>query len=282
MAFEDLKNAVWVRARLAEGLVNADLARLLGCSPALVCKWLKRHGIESPRALLLSKLNDREWLERVYVTEGRNASQVAGLLGCERSAVLDAARRHGLPVKDASEAQKAKTEHLGSRASRPKAQFLCTLNSKEWLEARLAEGLSVTKIAHVAGSSPPAVSVALEKAGLEPNLPPLATKVVEPSAYKPRRKRNPDAKQAYWHHARRITPNGPCSVTGCGRPGLDVNHKDRNPKNNVPENLERLCRRCHRRQEAAELMVMKEKLEAMGVPFAHIHQDARKRLERGF
>lgn len=277
MAFEDLKNIAWVKARLAEGLTNADIARLLGCSPALVCRWLKKLGVASPRSELLAKLHDRAWLEQVYVTEGRNASQVAGLLGCERSAVLDALRRHGLPVKDRSEAQVVKIEHLGSRAPRPKKKFLDTLSNKAWLEERLREGLSVTAISKLAGSAAISVSVALEKFGLDANTPALKTPVVHPRFYYPRRKRNPDARQRHWYQARRTTPLGPCVV--CGRKGLDVNHKDRNPENNSPENLERLCRRCHRRQEAAELMVMKARLQALGVSFIEIHAEARKALQ---
>jgi DNA-binding CsgD family transcriptional regulator len=280
MAFEDLKDRRWVEGRLKEGLSSADIARLLGCSPALVCRWLKQHGIRSGRAELKDKLNDRSWLERVYAIEGRNAAQVAGLLGCERSAVHNALRRHGLPIKGRSEAQAVKAEHLGSRVPRPKAKFLDTLSNKVWLEACLAEGLSVSTIAKRAGCAPPSVSVALEKFGLEPNLPSLKTPFVPPRQYRTRRIRNPDARQRHWYRARRTTPLGPCVV--CGRQGLDVNHKDRNPENNDPSNLERLCRRCHRRQEAAELVVMKARLESLGVPFLEVHAEAREALRKGF
>lgn len=36
---------------------------------------------------------------------------------------------------------------------------------------------------------------------------------------------------------------GPCEL--CGAKGVDRHHKDGNPGNNVPENLQVLCRRCH-------------------------------------
>lgn len=279
MTLDNLKNREWVQQQLDAGATQAEIAKLLGCSPGLVCKWLKKHGIQSVKAWLRDRLGDREWLERVYVTEGRNAAQVANLLGCERSAVHDALHRHGLRVKGRAEAQVVKTDHLGSRAPRPKAKFRDTLNSKEWLEARLLEGLSVSAIARCVGSAAISVSNALEKFGLEPNSPSLKTQTIPSTAYYSRRKRNPDARQRHWHRARRVTPPGPCVV--CGRDGVDVNHKDRDPSNNDPSNLERLCRRCHRRQEAAELLVMKARLESLGVGFVEIHAEARERLRLG-
>lgn len=48
------------------------------------------------------------------------------------------------------------------------------------------------------------------------------------------------------HKRRRVTnPRiwGPCEL--CGAKGVDRHHRDGNPGNNVPENLQVLCRRCH-------------------------------------
>ena len=46
------------------------------------------------------------------------------------------------------------------------------------------------------------------------------------------------------YHARKIVPPGPCNR--CGKPDAkDVHHKDGNHQNNLPENLERICRSCH-------------------------------------
>ena len=57
------------------------------------------------------------------------------------------------------------------------------------------------------------------------------------------------------YRARHILPPGKC--TKCDRKGTDVHHKDENPFNNEPENLERLCAK-HHRQEHARLK--KEKI----------------------
>lgn len=47
------------------------------------------------------------------------------------------------------------------------------------------------------------------------------------------------------HQAQKIKGSGPCE--SCGDPGAHVHHKDRNPGNNSPANLSRLCLPCHRK-----------------------------------
>jgi hypothetical protein len=43
--------------------------------------------------------------------------------------------------------------------------------------------------------------------------------------------------------ARNLYKLGPCEH--CGKPATDRHHKDDNPLNNHPDNVEILCRRCH-------------------------------------
>jgi hypothetical protein len=51
------------------------------------------------------------------------------------------------------------------------------------------------------------------------------------------------------HRARRRCPKGPCAK--CAKPdALDVHHKDGDHTNNVPSNLERICRSCHNREHS--------------------------------
>lgn len=46
------------------------------------------------------------------------------------------------------------------------------------------------------------------------------------------------------YHARNLCPPGPCER--CAKPdAIDVHHRDHNFRNNLRENLERLCRSCH-------------------------------------
>lgn len=59
------------------------------------------------------------------------------------------------------------------------------------------------------------------------------------------KRHRPDTKWAAAHHAaRQQIPHGPCSR--CGKENAsDVHHKDGNFQNNLPANLERICRSCH-------------------------------------
>ena len=53
--------------------------------------------------------------------------------------------------------------------------------------------------------------------------------------------KSPDASRC---HSRRMVSPGACER--CGKPNAkDVHHRDHNPMNNSPENLERICRKCH-------------------------------------
>lgn len=52
-----------------------------------------------------------------------------------------------------------------------------------------------------------------------------------------------DESTLHWR-ARKLKAPGPCEE--CGNPkARDVHHKDKNPRNNSPDNLERLCSICH-------------------------------------
>lgn len=60
------------------------------------------------------------------------------------------------------------------------------------------------------------------------------------------KKHKPDPRMGRYH-ARQSKGPGPCER--CGKPdALDVHHRNRNPLDNSPENLERLCRSCHYRE----------------------------------
>ena len=44
--------------------------------------------------------------------------------------------------------------------------------------------------------------------------------------------------------AQQVKGNGNCEICG-NEYSIDVHHKDQNTSNNIPENLQRLCRSCH-------------------------------------
>lgn len=277
---ETLHNKSWMQARVEEGLTGTQIATLIGCSPAAVSNSLSRLGIESWRASISSKLKDRELLQRLYVTEARNAAQLAELIGCDKSNVLKALRKHGIEIKDSSEAQKVRTSSHGSSAPRPRHKYLETLQDPEWLRARIDEGLNVTDIAKLAKCAGPSVTQALAKYGIKYTPPPSKTPILpDPNVYRGRRK-IANSRQSFWHQARRITPASNCAVCKT-QPGSDVNHKDRNPANNDPSNLERLCRKCHRGQHTAEAEIMWAMLKDRGVQYIEVHRQGRAALFAG-
>lgn len=235
--------------------------------------------------LFESTLYNEAWLRRVYIDEDRNAAQVAKLAGCTNSAVLGWLRKFGIPVKNPSDAQKLAENHPGSTAPRPRGIFRETLYNHEWLLARVAQGLSLSKIGEEAGCSSGAVRKVLIRDGFEAQWREARHKMLadrrdarnppRQREFSPRRKRS-RTEGAIRARARKATPEGPCVL--CGLRGTAVNHKDRNVHNSAQSNLERLCGTCHVRQHAMEHKVALEWLQRDGTAIIDLHHEARRRL----
>lgn len=219
-------------------------------------------------------LYNPEWLRRVYVDEDRNAAQVAALIGATKGAVLDALRRRGIPVKDASEAQRL-APHKGSSSPRPRGKFKATLHNAEWMATRVH--LNASELAREAGCSVPSAQDAMRRYG---RTPPTSSDAMAGRAHLKRRKSDGDVRRVTAHRrAREACPDGACVI--CGGEGEHVNHIDRNWQNNEVRNLERLCSPCHRRQHACEAIVMIEMLAAHGIAYQKVWIDARARILDG-
>lgn len=93
-----LNDAGWLRARYHDdGWTQQRIADEIGCSRAAVANAMRRLGVDArpPQAPQYAQLQDRNWLaDRVQA--GRSPAQIAAEIGCHRSAVVDALRRHGL------------------------------------------------------------------------------------------------------------------------------------------------------------------------------------------
>jgi hypothetical protein len=73
-----------------------------------------------------------------------------------------------------------------------------------------------------------------------------------------------------------------CSICGDEHKNAKhVNHKDRNPWNNDPHNLESLCVKCHHSQHGMEAWAAIQFALAMGLTYMDIHNVARKAIKEG-
>lgn len=59
--------------------------------------------------------------------------------------------------------------------------------------------------------------------------------------------RRPGGDQESWSRSQAVAayPLGVECENGCGAPAVERHHKDGSPFNNAPENIMRVCRRCH-------------------------------------
>lgn len=82
--------------------------------------------------------------------------------------------------------------------------------------------------------------------------------------------------------ARRMIPSTSCAI--CGKNGYtEVHHKDKNPLNNSPENLVRLCKSCHSKQHHTKNLCVVCGLPAKGHHLCAKHWQAwRKSNKRGW
>ena len=82
--------------------------------------------------------------------------------------------------------------------------------------------------------------------------------------------------------ARTATPDAPCAI--CGKAGYtEVHHIDKNPMNNDPQNLVRLCKSCHAKQHREKSFCVVCGAPAKGHHLCSKHWQAwRKSNQRGW
>ena len=66
------------------------------------------------------------------------------------------------------------------------------------------------------------------------------------------------------HHKKDKCEGRRCNATE----GLEVHHKDENPRNNIPENLQTLCKKCHDKTHMRERMCQDCEYHFVGGPTA--------------
>ena len=136
-------------ASYAAGASVAELAQRFDVTPKTVRARLTRAGVpprRRGRPVQFPQLENPAWLRGEYVDRSRTAADIARALGCSETAVLDALRRHALPVRDRGG---------GSR----RAAMPGELTDSRWLMRRYAtDGASIRRIAAELGVSASAVA----------------------------------------------------------------------------------------------------------------------------
>lgn len=240
-------------------------------------------------------LYNRTWLETHYITMGLDSSQIGELLDCAPTTVTKCLREFDIPLRSASERKKNQQRQnketiTGTSLPRPKLKYLPTLCNDEWLKAQWLSSFDSRAIGRNAGGASATtvdryLALLFEK---HPELPRFkaagASRKKGPN--RPPRERDENAVHNAYSTMRQVVQENdlPTFCALCGdenRNQKDVNHKDRNPWNNDPENLEHLCRECHRKQHAAEAWVSIQFVLSMGLSYMDIRNVARKSLEVG-
>lgn len=100
----------------------AQIADELDCSESTVETWIERHGIETrdtPESVMLaahddaalSVLRDRDTLHERYVEDKQPPADIAAEIGCGTNTVRRWLRRHGIELRDQSEAAAWSYDH---------------------------------------------------------------------------------------------------------------------------------------------------------------------------
>lgn len=96
--YPHLDDRAWLqKSYVEEGMTQAQIAKVIGCSRSAVALAMDRLGIPARpnKVPKHPELHDREWLRRQRAVGG-SASSIARRLGCHATTVAAALRRHGL------------------------------------------------------------------------------------------------------------------------------------------------------------------------------------------
>lgn len=106
------------------------------------------------------ELDDERWLREHYVDERMSAGEVARLLGCTKTPVLQALRRSGVQARSSQEAARTRVGMSRDVASR--------LDDERWLRVMYLDlGRSTRQIAETLGCDYHNVMRAIDRAGIE-------------------------------------------------------------------------------------------------------------------
>ncbi len=104
VSLPQLHDPAWLeREYVAARRSTVDIARQLGCSPATVHTYLKRHGIplrpKGGQRLAIAELDRPEWLRRQYLHHRRSLEDIAAELGCSTGTIKNRLRSHNIALR---------------------------------------------------------------------------------------------------------------------------------------------------------------------------------------
>lgn len=295
------RNESWLRERYIIQQDNiSDIADDVGCSTATVHRWLKNHDIETREAgpATPDNLQNREWLHQQYVVQERSVSDIADEVGYTGPGVLNwlehwSIERRGEyqstpdKLQDKSWLQEQYTKKM-RKTSDIASELGCSVNTisrwlarhgietqqggltlpklteAAWLEEEyVAERRSTRDIADEIGCSQNAVSVWLNKHGIEtrPRAPTGRDNqnwnggpVIYGPGWNERKRQQVRERDGYTCQGTSCSMSQDAHLEEHGQK-LHVHHlrKARDVKDpaerNSKQNLITLCRECHRRWE---------------------------------
>lgn len=139
--YPELKDRGWLEGKyIKQHMTVKDIAQEVGCSIPTVHEAFKRLGIKkskgAPVGKVYDQLQDKDWLYDQYVTKQRSGDDIALDVGCDKSAVYRAIKRHGIE-------RRVHTSRFE------------LLNDKEWLyDQYVVQKRSIRQIAIEVGSTP--------------------------------------------------------------------------------------------------------------------------------
>ena len=217
------------------------------------------------------------WLREQYADKQRSSDDIAAELHTDSTAVLRRLKRYGIPVRSNSEAQKVSKVHRGSSTPRPRKNR-DTLHNEAWLrEHYLDKDLNASEIARLVGVAPHAVFWALKKFG-------IPSKGMSASKAGRRNPKRRVADEVASKSTMMKRANEALEAEGVEKICIlcdseirvEPHHKNHRWRDNAPENLEYLCRRCHRHQHILEeKLALKILLEEYDYPISKLYAQAR-------
>lgn len=117
--YHKLQDVEWLKTEYVDKLRTLQsIGDEVGCNKATIGRTLKKYGISRrKRTSRHAKLNDKDWLRKAYVEDGRSISSLAREAGCTVGPVRDALHALGIETRGSKAAYEISTQkRLGSTA----------------------------------------------------------------------------------------------------------------------------------------------------------------------